>query len=34
MEGQQAKGCIATCLQQFQIYNWQIKEESKGFTWY
>jgi hypothetical protein len=25
MEIQQAKGCIATCLQQSQTYNWQIK---------
>jgi hypothetical protein len=25
MERQQAKWCIATCVQQFQTYNWQIK---------
>ncbi len=31
MEKQQAKGCIATCLQQSQTYNWQIKRGKWGF---
>ncbi len=31
MEIQQTKGCIATCLQQSQTYNWQIKRGEWGF---